>query len=398
MSAPVFNDTRVPGTKIRTEIQTTTLVQADNSLVLIGHAAVGGGTATIGHPISISNFGDPVKALAECAAAFGSGSEIGSMVVAAINGVLGSTLQSISYPPIVCIPIASTDTSANLAATLASLLTIPLPFVALCYPGTDSVAMLAIKNHLTLISGEDRGRLGQFGSFGFMAVSSATAVATPVGLAGASQNLLFPWLLDSASTPANSIPAIASATAAVCAANGVPYNPLTDVHVGGLVPPVSPQDWHTPGSTGTEVLGLNAGLLPLMVNADTSIGISRAVTSFRPDSATLQPAYFDLQDWEGLYYFRTNCYAICQQPQFKLAKASDQKAAALNSEFLRIAKDLEALEIFQHVDKLAGQFVYSRSLTNRSAFVFSCPVNVVPGFYNKDVDIIGTTAFDTVVA
>ena len=398
MSTPVFNFTRVPEVKTRVGIVAYTLVAADNTLVIIGHMASSGSTATAGQPVQIANFGDPTQALTECNGLFGSGAEITEMVVAAIKGVLFSNMANKVFPPIVCIPLANADTSSSLATTLAALLTVPMPFVASCYAGTDSAALTALKNHLTAISGEDRGRFGQFGSFGFMGLDVALGSATPVGLSGASQMLAFPWLRDSAVTKANKLHAVTAATAAVCAANGVPYNPLTDISVGGLVVPASAADYHTPGDTGTEALGLANGIMPLMSNKDGSVSISRSVTSYRPDSATVAAAYFDIQDWQVLYYYRTQTYAKSQETQFKIAKASDAKAAALNSAFIKIAKDMEDLEMLQYVDKLAGEFTYTRSSQNRSAFVYQLPVNVIPGFYNKGIEILGTTKFDVVVA
>jgi phage tail sheath gpL-like len=277
------------------------------------------------------------------------------------------------------------------------LLTIKAPFVASCYAGTDSVALLALKTYLTTISGENRGRLGQFGSFGFMGIIAPTNTATPIGLAAATEKLCFPWMIDSASSKANGVHQIAAAVAALCAGNARPYNPLTDVKVGGLHAQVSAADWHTPGEAGTEELGLDAGLIPLMTAADGSIQISRTVTAYEPVANVQAADYFDLQDWQVLYDYRAQCYAASQSPQFKIAKASDDVAKALNSRFIAIAKAFEDLGMFQHVDLLAGQFTFSRSPANRAAFVYSCPANVVPGFMNKGVDVIGTTQFDLVV-
>lgn len=394
---PVFNFTRVPETKTRVKTQVTSIVQGANTLVLMGKMAAAGSTAVAYKPVSIANFGDPVAALAEVITLFGTGSELGGMVVAAINGVLLSDIDSPVFPPIVCLPLASTDTNAAIATTLAANLTLPMPHVAIAFAAEDATALNALKTHLALISGEGRGRNGQFGSFGYAGTLTTLGSATPVGVAAASEFLVLPWLRDGAGTPANTVGKLAAAFAAVCAANGRPYNPLNDVIVGGVAAPASASDYHTPGDTGTEALGLDAGLVPLMVGADGLVRISRTVTAKRTVSAAPDAAYFDMQDYQVLYDYRLNCYVAAQQPQFKRVKASNEKAAALNSQNLNIAKDFETLGMFQHVDKLADQFTWARSVSNRSAFVFSAPVNVVPGFHNKGVEIVGNTLFDSLI-
>jgi phage tail sheath gpL-like len=398
MSIPIFNFTRAPGVKTRVKIEADTLVTADDSLVLIGNMAATGSTATALVPMIIDNFGDKVAAQVEVDAKFGAGSQLGEMVIAAIQGVAESDLAERAFPKITCIPMISTSVSTDLAAALAANLTLPMPYVVTPFPGTDTTGLNSLKAHLNSISADDRGRLGQFGSFGYMALDGLTAAATAAGLAAATEKVCMPWLRDGAVTKANKIHAVSAAYAAVCASLGVPFLPLDGVKIGGIVAPAAQSDRHTPGDAGTEALGLSAGIVPLMSNLDGSISISRSLTTRRPTAAIEETAYFDMQDWQVLYFFRKNCFAASSEETFRRAKASVTKAKALNSRFLKIAKDLETLEMFQHVDLLAGEFVFARSLTNRSAFVFSAPANVIPGFHNKGVELIGTTKFDQVIA
>jgi len=397
MSIPAFSFTRVPSIKTRVITQIDSLTTADNDLVLIGLAASSGATATLGAPVYIDSYGDPVAALSECNLKFGTNSQLGEMVVAAINGVLFSNQTNKVYPKIRCIPLVSTATSTDLATALANNLTVPMPYLAVSFPGTDATALTALKNHLTAISGEDRGKNGQFGSFGFLGLDGSTSIATAQGLSGASELLCFPWLRDTAVTKANKIHVVTAAYAALCASVGVPFLPLTDIVVGGLIPPVSISDWHTDGDTGTAALGLSAGVVPLMSKSDGTVAVSRSITSRRPISATEETAYFDLQDWQVLYYFRKSCFVAASQTQFKISKASVQKAEALNSEFIKIAKDFEALEMFQYVDRLVSEFTFTRQVQNRAAFVYQLPVNVIPGFANKGIELVGTTKYDSVV-
>ena len=392
-----FSFTRNPSVKVLVETQVNSLVNADGTLVIIGRKAASGGSVAVGTPISIDNFGDPVAAAAEAIVKFGAGSEVGEMIVAAISGVLYSDLALKAFPTIVVIPMISTAVSSDLAAFLATQLTVPMPYLVIPFPATDSVALAAIKAHAIAISSSDRGDNAQFGTFAFLATDVATSSATPAGLAAAVENICIPWLRDLAVTKANGIHKVASAYAAVCASLGLPFLPLNSVKVGGLIAPSQAADWHTAGDTGTVALGLDAGLAPLMVTLDGGVKISRSITTRQVVTGIVDTAYFDMQDFQVLYYLRKNSYNLAQQPRYKRAKATVVKLLSLKSELIGICKVLEGLEMLQHVDLFANQFTVARLPNNRHAAVYAVPVNVVPGFHNKGIDLIGTTQFDLVI-
>jgi phage tail sheath gpL-like len=357
-----------------------------------------GSTATAGALKLINNYGDPSAAELECTGYFGANSEMGEMVVAAIKGVLFSSLETKLFPPIVCITLVNGAASSTLAAQFGTMLSVPAPYMALAFDGSDSTALTALQNHLTAINGNDRGDNGQFGSFGFMAVQSDTSTASPIGIGAASQAICLPWLRDLAINKSNTSAQIASAYAAVCASLGGPFLPLDGVTVGGLIAPVSSADWHTTGDTGTVALGLNAGLSPLVVNAGGKVLISRSITTSRVVASVEDVAYYDMQDWQVLYYLRKNIYVIASQPRYKQAKASIQKIQALKSEILKACGTMEELEMLQYVSLLADQFTADRSPLNRHAAVYRVPVNCVPGFHNKGIELNAGVAFDIVVA
>lgn len=388
-----FTFTRVPSTKVAVSVVESGLVSADNTIVIIGRRAASGGSATNNVPVLINNYGDPVAVVAEAAGLFGTASEIGGMIVAAINAIKGSDLGNIAYPPILAICMANAATNASLAACLAANVQLPMPFVTTPFAITDSTASAALSAHLTLISGSDRGANGQFGSFGIMGSQDTTSNTTTASIALALQNILVPWLRDASA--GNTTPNINAAAMAVFAANGVPYLPLNDIKIGGLVAPAAATDWHTSGDSGTIALGLTGGVIPLYVGASGEMRISRAVTALRTVSGTPDSSYYDLQDWQKLYYFRANAYNLAQQPRYKVAHATDAKLLALKSEIIALAKDFEVLEMFQHVDELVKLFTVTRPEGNRYAAVYYAPSNVVPGFHNKGIDIVGTSLFDT---
>ena len=390
-----FTFTRNPSVKVSVTDSVTGLTAADNELVLVGRMAASGSTATAAVPIPINNFGDPVAAALECAGYFGAGSELGSMVVAAINAVLYSNLTDKLFPPIVCVPMLSTATSANLAATFQANLTLPAPYLAVPFEATDAPAMLALLNQVTAISASDRGDNGQFGSFGFIATDADTAPASAVGIAQASHGIVIPWLRDLQTVKANTPAQAASAIAAISAALGVPYTPVNGVTVGGLVPPTSTADYHTPGDAGTVALGLSAGLTPLIVTPAGTVALKRLVTTARDVASAANSAYYDVQDWQTLFYLAKNCYVTASQPRYAQAKATDQVLASLRSEIIQLCKAMETLQMLEYVDKFMDQITVTRVASNRNAAVYAVPVNVVPGLMNIGIALVGTTKFDS---
>ncbi|RYZ86065.1 MAG: hypothetical protein EOP06_15185 [Proteobacteria bacterium] len=392
-----FQFTRNPSVKVHTEVQVSGLVSADNNLVLIGTLAATGSSAPINVPVALNNFGDPVAALAECTTLFGANSQLTEMVIAAIKAVLYSDLPSKLFPPIICIPMVSSASATELTALLAANLSFPMPYVALGFSANTTGVMAAIKAHITAINANDRGDNGQFGSFAFVATDSDTSVATPLGLAAATEGIVMPWLRDLQAQKANKVHQVSAAIAAISAALGVPFNPANGVTVGGLVPPTVAADYLTPGDAGSVALGLSAGLTPLVVS-NGSVKISRTITTKVTVTGIQDAAYYDMQDWQVLYYLRKQAYAVAQQPRYRQAKASIEKLQALKSELIKVAKTMEDLEMLQHVDLLTDQFTVARSQTNRHAAIYVVPVNVIPGFHNKGIDLIGGTQFDLVVA
>lgn len=397
MAIPNFTFTRNPSIKISVSTQIDGLVTADSTLTLLGNVGSSAGTAVLGVPVFIQNYGDPALAQVECDALFGANAQLTEMVVAAIKGNLFTDLATKNFPKLQVIPMASGATSAGLAAVLAPLLSVAMPFVALPYPATDAVALTAIKNHLTAINANDRGDSGQFGSFAFLATDADVSTATPAGLSAASESIVIPYLRDLATIKANKIHAVASAYAAVCAGNGLPFLPINGAKIGGLVAPVSATDYLTAGDAGSISLSMDSGLAPMKISVGGDVQAVRSITTRRPVSSVAEVAYYDIQDWQVLYYLRKNCYVIASQPRYKQAKATTEKLQALKSELIQICKSMEALQMLQHVDLFAGDFTVDRAPTNRNAALYRVPVNVVPILANLGIALVGTTKFDQII-
>lgn len=390
MSAPI-TFSRAPSTKVPVDIQTTGLVPADNTLVLIGHMANVGGTAVAGVALAIENYGDSAAVQDEIDEAFGAGSELGDMVLGAIKAIETTDLVPKVFPPIKVIPMTFGDD--DMATVLAHNVSMPMPFVAQPYPASDTSQSSDFKDHLIAISGDDRGRLGQFGSFGFTGTDEALAAVSTYGETAASENMLFAWLRDLNVVKANDTHVCAAATAALAASNGLPFLPLNDVKVGALNPPTDAKDQHSAGDAGSEAAGLESGVIPLMTAFDGSIHISRTVTSRRTQAGVPDSDYIDLQDWQTLYYLRKQVYLLTQKDRYKRARNSADKQKSLKSECIHILKEMEKLEMVQNVDAhVADMIVTNAPGGNVYASQIDIPAAVIPGFHNKGIFLHGVTA------
>ena len=361
-----------------------------------GAAAVEVGTAPSRVAVQIENMGSISDLEAEVDGLFGAGSQLGSMLVAGAKAAKFTQIDPLLLPPVKAIPL-DFDTP-DLVGVLADNETLAMPFAATGFSVTDSTNLTDFKNHMIAISKSDRGDFGQFGSFGFVGGRDTLGTMTPIGEGLATETMLVSYLRDSAVTPVQTDAEQAGALVILSAANPIPYNPLNDAIVGGFQAPVDKDDYHTPGDSGTISVSLAAGLVPMRIDAGGNVRISRTVTASRRVASIADANYYDMQDWQVLYFLRTNCYNLSKQPQFVRAKGSTAKANSLRSGIIAILRSMEGLEMLQFVEELADQVTVKQDPTNRSAFIYTIPVNVIPGFHNKGMGIIGTTEFDGTIS
>lgn len=388
-----FNFSRFPSTQTKATVDVFGQASADNKLVIIAHAKAAAPAENIGVPVLIENFTSEVDAKEECDTKFGSDSEVGKMVVAAINAVKYSNLDPKQQPPIEVLALAEADD--DLATLLANNQSMEMPYVAPWF-GADDALLSDLRDHLALVSGPDRGVYGQFKSYGFCSLKDSLATVTPIGISAGSEHLVIPWLKDTEVAPANSIEELNAAVAAVAAVNPTPFNPMNGITLGKVGAPVKRADHLAPDVTGEASMGLAAGLTPLMVNFRGEVEISRMITTRRTVETEEDYAYFDLPDWQVLSLYRKNCYLIRQQAKFKRAKADSETLKNLKSAFMSLAKDFEDQKMFQAVDKLAPFFELVKDPTSRSNYTFKIPVNVTPGLHSVGMEAIATTQFDVI--
>ncbi len=192
---------------------------------------------------------------------------------------------------------------------------------------------------------------------------------------------------------------IASAGAAGMMGEPIPYVPLQNVVVGGLVPPQKTSDWISINPSGASEAALAAGLAPMTVQPGGTVGFIRTRTTYteNPEMVTAT-AYFDWQDLVKMNDFREACFAIIESPPFNNnpggTMASQFTAALLKDAILSEALFFESQQMFQGVKTLAPQFQVAPSTTSRGRFDFQIPVNVLPGLFVVAGNIVGVAGAD----
>lgn len=366
------------------------LPSPDQNLILMGHAASGAtGVNTV---VTINNIADPVAASGEASAKFGAGSELAKMVVAVSNALAGGS----TFPTVKCVPLASSDTGFGGGVALQALDKVEAEFVVSPYDGaTDAANRDALKNQILLMNGAQRVENSQFGSFGVMFNRSVSdpsllpAFDTPA--------LIGVWLRDSGS-PAYSVAEMAAAAAAVMAANSVPFNPLDSVNVPFMAAPASLSDWPSVGAGLESETCLNQGWTPLYVKPSGDVAFVRTVTGriTTGDSVTKVTAYYDVQDFSVLYFWRKTQFTRFNQDDWKRRKAGQAEAKDYKAELIRLATLFQDQNMFQAVDQLAKQFKVERNVSDRHRFDSFTPVNVIPGLHVLANNTQAGTQFDVV--
>lgn len=392
MALTSIGSQKTPGRPVEITFAPELGLPSDNqTLLLIGHAGSGAtGTNTV---IDISNAGDVDAASGEAETKFGAGSELAKMVIAAVEANSGGS----TFPPIKCLPLDSSETSIPVAAQSA----IRAARVGICFLVTpydlqnDSTERDILKSLAQTMSGAQRVENQQFGAFG---VGANFDVTDPANLfAFDTQFLVGVYKRDS--NPAKSLGETAARAAARMASNGIPYNPLDDVSLAGEEAPEDQADWITVGAGLESETVLAKGWTPLWVKPNTEVAFVRTVTGrISTDGSGDAPvtAYYDVQDFQTLYFWRKTLYTRFSQPDFKQRKASPAVATEIKGEVIRLASTFEDQGMFQAVSQLAKKFQVERNASDRHRFDVLTPVNVIPGLHVIATNVKATTEFDAV--
>lgn len=390
MALTSIQDQKTPGRPVEiTFAPQTGLPSPNQTLVLLGHAA--SGATGINTVISINNSGDAAAAEAEATTKFGV-CELTDMVIAAVRAIAESGNLS-NFATMKCIPLAYDDTAFGTSnVALEALNKIEAEFIVSPYDGTDSANTLLIKNQAATMSGAQKVQNSQFGTFAVVANQDVTDPSLLPDYD--TQYLVGVWFRNTA--PTLTVGELAAAYAAVMAGNVIPFNPLDGQVIGGILPPANINDNISIGASAESEVALGLGWGPLKVLPNQTVAIVRTITMrlTTGDAVTEVTAYYDVQDFQVLYFWRKTVFTRFNQPDFSNVKASLAKAQDAKSEMIRLAQTFEDQNMFQAVSLLAKQFVVERSLTDRSRFDVLTPVNVIPGLHVIATNVQAGTQFD----
>lgn len=192
---------------------------------------------------------------------------------------------------------------------------------------------------------------------------------------------------------------IASAAAAIVIATGIPYNSLDGVAIVGVQPPT---DLTTKVSTvgGTASVSdtvMNQGWTPITVNKDDQAAFVRTITSLvtLPNSGAPVTAYFDVQDWQIVFYNRQVKFDEFKA-QFTNVKFSARIAGRMKAVAVGIDKQFEGLGMFQGVSQAAPFYQVQQDPTNRSRAIVYTPIDIIPNLHSVFILLGLTTQFDQV--
>lgn len=395
MALTSIGSQKTPGRPTEITFAADTGLPSDlQEVLLIGHAGESAtGTNTV---VSISNVADLAAASGEVAAKFGEGSELAKMVLAAVRANEGGS----TFPRLKACVLASDATDIPTAAQNA-VKAVKAEFVVSPYDlSTDSANRTVLKSLALTMSGAQRVQNNQFGTFG---VGANMSVVDPTTLNKFdTQFLIGVWKRDTGTGPNEteySLGEVAAAAAARMASNGVPYNPLDDVTINGIPAPALESDWPTVGAGLDSESCLARGWTPLFVKPNGEVAFVRTVTGRLSADGTGTPevtSYYDVQDFQVLYFWRKTLYTRYSQPDFKQTKASAAAGRELKSEAIRLAVQFEDQNMFQAVSQLAKRFQVERNASDRHRFDVKTPVNVIPGLHVVASNVEATTEFDVI--
>lgn len=390
-------DQKTPGRPVEINFAADTgTPSANQEVLLIGHAATGIDPSLLNTVITVSNSGDDASAATEMNTKLGGDCELKAMVLAAIraNKVTSQFVQ------LKIVPLASTETGfGTLDAALTAIDRVKAEFVVSPYDGQNATLRNKIKSLAAGMSAPTRVENNQFGTMGVVFNRSVTDPSTLALFDN--QFLIGVWTKDTG-TGLNANPyslgEMAAAAAAVIAGNPAPFNPLDDVTLNDVPAPAITSDNITVGFGRESEVALNQGWTPLKVKPNGEVAFVRTVTgriSADGSGTPVVTSYYDVQDFQVLFFWRKTLFTRFSQPDFKQRKASDDTAKNIKSETIRLAKLFEDQQMFQAVDQLAKQFVVARHSSDRSRFDVLTPVNVIPGLHVIATNVLATTQFDT---
>lgn len=399
MALTTIGDQKTPGRPVEIAFAPETGLPSPNQIVtIIAHRGASGASGSSGvanySPVQISNSADVTAAQTEAEGYFGVGSELVKAIVAAINANAGGS----NFPLLNAIPLDSADTDFGPAdAALTAVKTVRSEFIVSPYDGADATLRGKLEATAREMSGAQRVENNQFGSVG---CAFTRSIVNPASMPIVDSQFFMGFTMRDTGTgaqaPAYSIAEACAAAVAPIAAEIIPFNPADGIVIRRLAPPAKASDFYTIGGGLESETILAKGWVPLRVLPNGTVAYVRTVTSrITVDGTTPAAAYYDVQDFQVLYFWRKTVFTRLNQTDFKNVKASTDVAKQVKSELIRLAQTFEDLTMFQAVTKLAPFFKVQRSLSDRHRFDVLTPVNVIPGLHTIATRVEAGVLFDT---
>lgn len=378
MSLTSIGPQKTPGRPIEITFAAELGLPSDQKTVLlIGHKDATSGSASAYAVTTINATTDQDAAETEAAEKFGAGSELAKMVVAAVKA--NQDAGRSTFPALKCIALPSEVNDFGPAEeALDAARATPADYIVSPYDAMDAELRGDIEALAQSMSGAQRVHNYQFGSCAFAANRNT---ADPSNLDSPDSQYFNGIYLRDSGSPEYSLGEVAAAVAAVAGSNVFPFNPQHGFVVGGLAAPEDMSDWISVGGGLESETVLNKGWTPLRVLPNGDVAIVRMRTSriTTGDGVTLVTGYYDLTDFDVLYYWRKTVFTRLNQPDLVNVKASIDTAKLIKSELIRLASVFESNQAFQNVKELAKKFKVERSASDRHRFDTFTPVNVIPG-------------------
>jgi len=240
------------------------------------------------------------------------------------------------------------------------------------------------------------GTIGFYGNISTTAASAASLTAIVNSQFG--EGMFYPYA-NADNLIQFSAAQCAAGAAALVVATGIPFNSLDGVAITGF--PI-PSDLTTKistvgGDNSISDIVMGQGWTPITINKNNQAAFVRTVTSLLtlPNSGAPVTAYFDVQDWQIVFYNRQVKYDTFKQ-QFTNVKFSARIAGRLKAVAIAIDKQFEGLGMFQGVSQAAQYYQVSQDPTNRSRAIVYTPIDIIPNLHSIYVQLGLTTQFDTV--
>lgn len=176
---------------------------------------------------------------------------------------------------------------------------------------------------------------------------------------------------------------VAAAAVAYIITNPAPFLPLGKVEINGLVPPVV-----NAGLTYQLCESvLDKGYTPIFINQDGMPAFARTITGLTTYPNTSAPAtqYYDIQNWQVIFFNKGVKGAILQSPQFTNKNFTQRYRKDLRLAMIDVDKGFERATMVSNVNQYLSQYTVTQN--NVGTVLVANPLQVTAGVQSIAVTI-----------